>query len=512
MIGESAAGQFSASEFLTAVHGADVAALAVTRHFDHETVISLAERFRDRSHFFLLESAASGPGSIARYSFLGFDPLWLFAAADSEVRCGFAASWEEAPRQHAVTEVLHAFDQAFSRLKFAGLGRNEGALRELSLAQLCGAIGYFSYDVAAGLEPSIGAPPPAKLALPRTFFYIPCCLLVVDQLRRSLTVIVTVAKPQGQAEWQDGDFARARAHLVTIEQALDQAAPVATLRTKADPLPWDQATPSFPESAFYPAVERCLEHIRAGDIFQIQIGNRLTIPCAAEPFSVFRHLRVLNPSPYMFYYRMGEHHVLGASPEMMVQVQGQTVTHRPIAGTRKRTWNEETDRRMRHELATSEKERAEHVMLIDLARNDVGRIAAPGTVRVDELMVVEEYSHVFHLVSQVSGQLAEGQRAIDALVAGFPNGTVSGAPKIKAMQLINELEPCAREFYAGCLGMFDFCGNLKSTILIRTIHMAHGMASTQASAGIVYDSVPKHEWQETRNKMAACMTAMTQTL
>jgi anthranilate synthase component 1 len=277
------------------------------------------------------------------------------------------------------------------------------------------------------------------------------------------------------------------------------------------PLDYDVCEASFTKERFFAAAEACLEEIRAGEIFQIQIGNRLTLRTKARPFDVFRHLRILNPSPYMFFYKFGEHHVLGASPEMMVGVQGGRVTHRPIAGTRRRTWDPAKDRAMREELTSSEKERAEHVMLVDLGRNDVGRVARPGSVKVEELMMVEEYSHVFHMVSQVTGELAAGVDAFEALAVAFPNGTVSGAPKIRAQQLINQHEQISREFYAGSLGLFDFFGNLRSTILIRSIHMAGGRASTQASAGIVYDSTPAEEWLETRNKMAACLTAMQNT-
>ncbi|TWW07921.1 anthranilate synthase component I, partial [Planctomyces bekefii] len=247
-------------------------------------------------------------------------------------------------------------------------------------------------------------------------------------------------------------------------------------------------------------------------IFQIQIGNRLSVKTEARPFDIFRHLRMLNPSPYMFFFKTGDHHIVGASPEMMVTVQGRLMTHRPIAGTRRRTWHPDQDRAMRQELVESEKERAEHVMLVDLGRNDIGRVAAPGTVKVEELMTVEEYSHVFHMVSQVTGKLRDGVDAFEAMAASFPNGTVTGAPKIRAMQLINEIEKVSREFYAGSLGIFDTQGGLKSTLLIRTIHIARGRASTQASAGLVYDSNPEHEWLETRNKMAATVLAMQNTL
>jgi len=378
-------------------------------------------------------------------------------------------------------------------------------------AAMVGASGFLGFDVGSALEPSAGTAPPKTLGLPDAFFFFPRNFLVLDHLSRRLFVSRNVLiDVQGEAELRQVYDAEIK-QLSAMLRRLTSVHGPAPLALTERPVDFDACSASMTKPEFMERGQRCLEAVKAGDIFQIQIGNRLSLPTDARPFDIFRHLRMINPSPYMFFYKLGEHHVLGASPEMMVGVQGQRLTHRPIAGTRRRTWDSVKDAQMRQELVESEKERAEHVMLVDLARNDIGRLALPGTVQVEELMTVEEYSHVFHMVSQVTGSLPAGKDAYDAMQVSFPNGTVSGAPKIKAMQLINQLEKISREFYAGSLGIFDVRGNLKSTLLIRTIHVAHGVASTQASAGFVYDSVPEQEWLETRNKMTACLLAMQNT-
>jgi anthranilate synthase component 1 len=488
--------------FRAAATGANLLSLCVPIAFDHETAVALADRFVNEAHVILLESATMGPGSMARYSFLGFDPAW---------------TWEWR---------LETQDAKAPSAPFAEIRRRTKAYRQKSVypegvrlggpdvAAYVGVTGFFGFDAAAALEPSIGKPPPKQLGLPDAFFFLPRNFLVLDHLARRLFVCrnVLLENAAGDATSLRRAYDEGLAALRGLLKRVSEPHVLPPLRTVDRAPDFESCAATMTRSRFEAAAQRSLEEIRAGEIFQIQIGNRLSRPTAARPFDIFRHLRTLNPSPYMFFYKFGEEHLIGASPEMMVGVAGRTVTHRPIAGTRKRTWESGKDARMRRELMESEKERAEHVMLVDLARNDVGRVAAPGSVRVDELMAVEEYSHVFHMVSQVSGELASGQDAVDALVSGFPNGTVSGAPKIRAMQLIYELEAASREFYAGSLGLFDFHGDLRSTILIRTIHVARGVASTHASAGIVYDSVPDDEWLETRNKMAAALIALQNTL
>ena len=501
------------ADFQTAAATSDMVALCTPVAFDHETAVTLADRFVDEPYFFLLESAASGPNS--RYSFLGFDPIWTWSIHDCASGTAEFNEYSEDTKtvitQHitaknpiiALREVMKKWQVITAYPKGIRLGGPD-------TAAMLGATGFFGFDVGQALEPSIGKPPPKSLGVPDAAFFLPRQFLVVDHLSRRLFVGRNVPVPTSERgetalrKLYDQEIAALRQQLSRLEQP--HRCP--TLDLVEAPLDFQRFDAVLTESEFLTLGKRCLEAVKAGEVFQIQISNRLSCDTGARPFDIFRHLRMLNPSPYMFFYKWGEHHLVGASPEMMVGVQARQITHRPIAGTRRRTWEPERDATMRSELVESEKERAEHVMLVDLARNDIGRIAAPGTVRVEELMTVEEYSHVFHMVSQVVGTLPPDKDAYDAMQVSFPNGTVSGAPKIRAMQLIYEMEKVGREFYAGSLGMFDSQGNLRSTLLIRTIHVANGRASTQAAAGFVYDSIPEQEWLETRNKMAACLLAI----
>jgi anthranilate synthase component 1 len=271
-------------------------------------------------------------------------------------------------------------------------------------------------------------------------------------------------------------------------------------------------TSNFPQPAFEAAVERCLEYIRAGDIFQVVLSQRLETPLGkTPPFEVYRTLRVVNPSPFMFYLRLPEVTLVGSSPEIMVRVAEGRVTVRPLAGTRRRGRTEEEDRQFERELLADEKERAEHVMLVDLGRNDVGRVARYGSVELSDVMVVERYSHVMHITSNVCGTLAEGRDAFDALRACLPAGTVSGAPKVRAMEIIDELEPHRRGPYAGAVGYVDFAGNMDTCIALRTIVVTGDKAYVQAGAGIVADSVPANEYQETLNKARGLLKAIEAT-
>lgn len=497
--------------FAVAASDHNLVALGAALPFDHETAVTLADRFVEEESLFLLESATSGPGNVARYSFLGFDPLWKFSWQIG----GETAAFETSAPNPTIEQVslpngnpLLGLRHVMQRFRLQTLFADDIRIAGPDVGRFVGPVGFMGYDMATALEPTIGTPPIKKLGLPDCLFFVPRNFFVLDHLSRRLFVMRLVSTEVGDIEAMYHQEARALRATLKRLSAVHSPPPLVIEPGEPD---FDQATPSFAKEEFLPAVAYCLEQIRSGEIFQVQIGNRLSVETHARPFDMFRHLRTLNPSPYMFYFKFGEDHVLGASPEMMVNVAGRRMTHRPIAGTRKRSWDTERDIARKIELTQDEKERAEHVMLVDLSRNDIGRIAAAGSVSVEELMMVEEYSHVFHMVSQVSGDLGEGMDEFDAMVASFPNGTVSGAPKIRAMQMINQLEPVSREFYAGSLGLFDFDGNLKSTILIRSLHVRDGIASTQASAGIVYDSVAEQEWQETRSKMRACLTVMQKT-
>ena len=501
--------QFNYANFQELAKEHSIVALACVRTMDHETAITIADRFIDEDYFFLLESASGGGGHMARYSFLGFDRLWSWKFQQAEAKCLLTDDDGEKPLAIVDDQPLFSLRDLMKAQSIGALYESATPLADQQMGATGSACGYFSYDFALAAEPSIGKLPKKAIGLPDSFFFVPKNYLVLDQLSRKLTIVRHL---DTKAIANEDDFKKEIEKLNALVNLLEKPHLPPKLRTQNADIKFDNFHASFPKEKFLKAVETCLEQIRAGEIFQIQVGNRMSCETKARPFDIFRHLRCLNPSPYMFFYKIKEDHIIGASPEMMVNVSNGKVTHRPIAGTRKRTWNELKDATMRKELVECEKERAEHVMLVDLGRNDIGRVAAAGSVQVEELMVVEEYSHVFHMVSQVTGTLGEGQDAYTAMISGFPNGTVTGAPKIRAMQIINELEPISREFYAGSLGMFDFEGNLKSTILIRSMHYRDGKVCTQASAGIVYDSIADHEWNETRNKMRACLTAMQNTL
>jgi len=502
------------SDFLTAATKHPLVALCVPIAFDHETAITLADRYVDEPYFFLLESAAAGPN--ARYSFLGFDPVWTWQIDScTKKTCEYSLHLDGGKAQSQslpITDPINALRDLMARWQVDTVYPKGTRLGGPDTAAMVGATGFFGFDIGQALEPSIGKAPPKTLGVPDAAFFMPRQFLIVDHLARRLFVARNIPIADRNEAKLRRQFASELANLLEQIETLTSAHQAPPLSLSDEPLDFGHFDAALNESEFTSLGVKCLDAVRAGEVFQIQISNRLGRATAARPFDIFRHLRMLNPSPYMFYYKWQDHHLVGASPEMMVGVQGQRMTHRPIAGTRRRTWDPARDTAMRQELVASDKERAEHVMLVDLARNDIGRIAAPGSVKVEELMTVEEYSHVFHMVSQVVGTLPDTVDAYDAMRVSFPNGTVSGAPKIRATQLIYELESMSREFYAGSLGMFDSRGNLKSTLLIRTIHVAHGKASTQAAAGFVYDSTPAHEWQETRNKMAACLLAIQNTL
>ncbi|MEZ4743189.1 MAG: chorismate-binding protein [Bdellovibrionota bacterium] len=484
--------------------------IGTSMYCDHETAVTLADRYIDEEYFFLLESATSGPANVARYSFLGFEPLWLWQCQDQKILQKLNNS-----EMHSVLEgknPIACMYEDFSKLKLTSMFSSKDGVRSMDLSTLGGAVGYIGFDVCAKLEPKIGHPPKKELGLPDLLFYIPRNFMVLDQLTRQLHVYryVSVDKCEEDSLQKLYDYEMEQFETLVADLAKVHMPP--PIRVKSDKIDYDKMKSSFSKEKFFNAAQQCLHEIRRGEIFQVQIGNRLSCETTARPFDIFRHLRVLNPSPYMFFYKFNEHHILGSSPEIMVGVEEKTAIHRPIAGTRKRKWDFAKDQLMKSELVNSEKERAEHIMLVDLSRNDLGRIAEVGTVKVDELMIVEEYSHVFHMVSQVSCAVRKNFNPADVMSFSFPNGTVSGAPKVRAIEIIYEHEPVSREFYAGSLALFDFAGNLKSTILIRSIYLANGVAATQASAGMVFDSIVDQEWLETRNKMAACVTVMQNTI
>jgi anthranilate synthase component 1 len=365
-----------------------------------------------------------------------------------------------------------------------------------------GLVGYFGYDTVDYIETRLGrAPKPDPLGLPDIRLLLSEELAVVDNLSGKLHLIV-YADPS-----QPGAYARALRRLQELRAELRKPS---GLPPHAPRKALEAARSNTAEAKFYEAVARCKRYIEEGDIFQVQISQRIAQPFPYSPVNLYRSLRSINPSPYMFYFDFGDAQLVGASPEILVRREGDKVTLRPIAGTRRRGATPEKDLEMERELTGDPKERAEHVMLIDLGRNDVGRIAKVGTVKVTETMVVERYSHVMHMVSNVEGMVDPDLSAMDLLRATFPAGTVTGAPKVRSMEIIEELEPEKRGVYAGAAGYLGFNGNIDLAIAIRTGVVKEGTLYVQAAAGIVADSIPENEWLETRNKARALIAAAEQ--
>ncbi|MDP2673769.1 MAG: anthranilate synthase component I [Dehalococcoidia bacterium] len=452
---------------------------------DLETPVSAFLKVARGDHSFLLESVEGGE-RLARYSFIGTEPYRV-------LRCGPYATAGEGE------DPLLEIERELSRFKLArvedGLPRFTG-----------GAVGVLAYEASRHFEPRVPIPAADPQAFPEALFMFTDMILVFDHLKHTIKVVAHCRL--------DGDLeASYRQACWRIDELVERLArPLPAAPYPIEPAPARQATVSSntEKADFMRKVERCRDYIVAGDIYQVQVSQRFQRPTHAHPFSLYRALRTVNPSPYMYYLAMGDAYIIGASPEMLVRVEDGLVENHPIAGTRRRGRDAEDERRMEEELTSDEKERAEHIMLVDLSRNDVGRIAVAGSVQVTELMAVEKYSHVMHLVSHVVGRLRPELTSYDALRACFPAGTVTGAPKIRAMEIIAELENDRRGPYAGAVGYFDLSGNLDTAITIRTIVMKDGVAHAQAAGGIVYDSVPELEHMESQNKARAMLRAIDQ--
>jgi anthranilate synthase component 1 len=458
---------------------------------DLETPVGVYRKLGAEPNSFLLESVEQGE-RWGRYSFIGLNPFSVMTSRAGTVRFD-----GEQPR-----EALDAPDP-LTALERALAGYRAPALPGLPPLH-GGAVGYVGYDVVRYIE-QLPQTTTDDLALPELWLLFTGQLLVFDHLRQRLSVISNVVIGDDPASQYDDAVARAEQLVARISAATgpgglgeaprleDGVGEVRSNQTPAD---------------YMAKVEAAKEHIAAGDIFQVVPSQRFETETTAEPFDVYRVLRLINPSPYMFYLQFPGVAIVGSSPEPHLRVFGREATIRPIAGTRPRGSDDAEDAKLASDLLADEKERAEHVMLVDLARNDLGRVCEPGSVRVEELMEIERYSHVMHIVSSVRGELAGGKTAFDALKASFPAGTVSGAPKIRAMEIIDELEPTRRGPYAGAVGYFDFSGNLDTCIALRTGYLRDGKAYLQAGAGIVADSVPEREEQETRDKARAFFVAV----
>jgi len=435
---------------------------------------------------FLLESVEGGE-QVARYSFLGKDPFLIVRARGGKVLIDRAGETTESDKSFTSTirELMAGFHSPF----VPGLPRFTG-----------GAVGYLGYDAAAWFEPvELQA---ADREDDEAGFMLFDTVLAFDHVRHRILIIAN-ARISGDEDLESlYQFACAKVEFVEreLERALSKTVP-----PSGRPL---EVTSNVTREQFEGMVKTAKEYIAAGDIYQVVLSQRFEATIDADPFTVYRALRHVNPSPYMYFLRVGGRSIVGSSPEMLVRVEGRQVQTHPIAGTRPRGKTEEEDVRLGEELKRNEKERAEHVMLVDLGRNDIGRVAKYGTVRVPTYMTLERYSHVMHLVSIVEGKLDEQHDRLDALVACFPAGTVSGAPKVRAMEIIAELENQRRGVYAGAVGYLDFAGNLDFCITIRTVLIENGRAYVQAGAGIVADSNPTAEYEETRDKARAVLRAL----
>jgi anthranilate synthase component 1 len=471
---------------------------------DSLTPLSAFARIDDGQAACLFESVVGGE-RVGRYSFLAADPFLRLEASAGTVRITGPDGTE--------TERFACADP------LAELERRMADHRPARLAELppftSGVVGHAAYDAVRSWE-RLPTPPADDLGLPDLSFSFYDRMVVFDNVSKSIDVVVLARidddSPAGLRAAYDAACRRIDA---TIERLFAPAAwpPAADIGPPSDPrcLADGTARTAFDRKSFLAAVERAIEYIRAGDVFQVVLSRRLDVPFAGPPLELYRTLRVVNPSPFMFYLRTPACTLVGSSPEIMVRCIDGTVTVRPLAGTRRRGRTAAEDERLAAELLADPKERAEHVMLIDLGRNDVGRVAEIGSVVLSDVMAIERYSHVMHLTSNVTGRLRPGLTAFDALRACLPAGTVSGAPKIRAMEIIDELEPVRRGPYAGAVGYVDFAGSMDTCIALRTVVVAGGRAYVQSGAGIVADSDPAGEYEETVNKAKGMLVAIEMT-
>jgi anthranilate synthase component I len=441
---------------------------------DCETPVSAYLKLRGDGPSFLLESAEQGQ-QVGRWSFLGFRP-----------RAVIRLNHGEHPDPYRLV------DEELARYRIAPL---EGLPPFAG-----GAVGMFGYDLARSAEPTIGEPNADELDMPELAVMVTDVLLAFDHLRHEVTVLANVVAEHDV----DRAYSEAAAAIAEVRERLSGPVP----RTGAGRREPPEYSSNLGAGGYAEAVERAKEYIRAGDIYQVVPSQRWSADCPVDAFSIYRGLRAINPSPYMYFLDFEDFEIAGASPETLVTVTGRTVHQRPIAGTRPRADSVEQDLERARELLADPKERAEHVMLVDLGRNDLGRVCEYGSVSVEELMAVETYSHVMHIVSQVSGTLREGITPMDALRASLPVGTLSGAPKIRAMQIIDELEPAGRGPYGGGVGYLSYTGDLDTCIYIRSALVKDGRVHIQAGGGIVADSEPGYEVRETEAKAGAVMDAI----
>ena len=463
---------------------------------DLETPVSAYLKIRGDGPSFLLESIEGGE-RLARYSFIGADPIALLSMRDGIATLDTANAQQTEP-----------YDDPLRPLGELLATYRAPELPGLPLPRFSGgAVGYLSYEAVRAFEPRVPSAPGAGLNLPDGVWMLTDSLLVFDHLARTIKAVAHVLLDDDLP--LEAAYHRAERRVDDLIHTLQTTQPAmphgGLLAAEAAEL---RQTPNTTRRRYHEMIETAREYIAAGDIFQVVLSQRVDVPTAVHPFTVYRALRTINPSPYMFYLDFNDHQIVGASPELLVRLEGRTLANHPIAGTRPRGATPDEDEANAVDLLEDEKERAEHVMLVDLGRNDIGRVSAPGTVTVPRFMEIERYSHVMHIVSNVEGEIADGLDGLDALRACFPAGTVSGAPKIRAMEIIAELETDRRGPYAGAVGYVDFSGGMDTAIALRTMVVKDGVVSMQAGGGIVADSTPEGEHAESLHKMRGPLRAI----
>lgn len=476
----------------------EVRALPVYREVmaDFETPVSAYLKILGEGPSFLLESIEGGE-RLARYSFIGSEPKAILSTHEGQATLA-SANGEVDGHYEDPLQPLADVIEMYRSIELPGLPlpRFSG-----------GAVGYLSYEAVRAFEPRVPAAPGRGLDLPDGLWMLNDALLVFDHLARTIKAVAHVLLDEDLP--LDESYGRAEARVDEL---------IARLRVPQPPMPHGGDLSDIPaeerqvsnttRERYLNMVETAREYIAAGDIFQVVLSQRVDVATQVHPFTIYRALRTINPSPYMFYLDFKDHQIVGASPELLVRLEGRTLANHPIAGTRPRGATSAEDEALARDLMADEKERAEHVMLVDLGRNDIGRVSAPGTVTVPRFMEVERYSHVMHIVSNVEGEIADGLTGLDALRACFPAGTVSGAPKIRAMEIIAELETDRRGPYAGAAGYVDFSGGMDTAIALRTMVVKDGVVSMQAGGGIVADSTPEGEYDESLHKMRGPLRAI----
>ena len=481
------------AEFLALARTGNLVPVYADLMADFETPVSAYSKLRGHGPAYLLESVEGGE-NLSRYSFIGCRPRKTFACGPetTEIRePGKAPRTVPTPRDPLT--LIEAELRQFRPVKLPGLPRFTG-----------GAVGFLSYEYVTRIEPTVPPAAADELKMPLVYFMMSDSLLIFDRAKQTLRLCVNA---HVCAEGPDAAYSAAETELCQLFEALRQHGALAPAPLAGAPRV-EVPLGNFTRPAYEKLVESVKEYIRAGDVIQVVPSQRFSRPFAKTPLDLYRALRTVNPSPYTFILDAGDFALVGASPEVHVRLTDGLVEIRPIAGTRARGATHEEDLALEKELLADEKERAEHLMLVDLARNDIGRVCAFGSIHVPEYMFVERYSHVMHIVSQVEGVIAPGKSAFDLMRATFPAGTVSGAPKVRTMQIIAEKEPVQRGFYAGALGYFGYDGNLDSCITLRTALLRDGRVHIQAGGGVVADSDPAAEYQETVNKAGALFKAV----